>query len=353
MSATTGPAAQPTDRAADPATGQGPDAGPAPSPPETSPEASPEAAFEASPEASSGIAPLDPAADARRPDPVARMRALAQAADKRADPAWLAGQEERKRLEAEFHDRKHEEQEAARAAQAMDTYEAIYSNRKYYQAVAGCSNYTDAWIAEECRGRIVLDYCCGVGGTSIKAARAGADLVIGIDISPSSLKVAQKRAEEAGVADRIVFVLGDAEATGLPEGSVERTICSGVLHHLDLDHAGPELFRVTAPGGRVLAVEALDYNPAIKLYRMRTPHLRTEWEKAHILSLKDVRKLGGYFDVPEIRYWHITAIAAPHLPRAFGPVLNGIDRVLERIPFVQRMAWMFTFVLRKPDAPAA
>ncbi|RKF12424.1 class I SAM-dependent methyltransferase [Roseovarius spongiae] len=279
---------------------------------------------------------------------VDQMRDFANAADKRNDKSWLTSQEERKRLESEFHDKKHEEMEKAKADKAMDTYEAVYTNRKYYKAVRACSDYTNAWIERECKGQIVLDYCCGVGGTSIKAAKAGADLVIGIDISESSLKVAQKRAEAEGVADRILFILGDAENTGLPEGSVERTICSGVLHHLDLDHAGPELFRVTAPGGKVLSIEALDYNPAIKLYRMRTPDLRTEWEKAHILSLKDVRKMGEYFEVPDIRFWHITAIAAPHLPGFMLPVLNGLDRVLEKIPMVQRLAWMFTFEMRKP-----
>lgn len=276
------------------------------------------------------------------------MRKFAIAADQRNDPSWLSQLDERKQLESEFHDRKHEEMEEAKANKAMDTYEAVYTNRKYYKAVHACSEYSEQWIRDECNGRIVLDYCCGVGGSSIKAAKAGADLVIGIDISESSLNVAQKRAEEAGVADRIVFVLGDAENTGLPDDSIERTICSGVLHHLDLDFAGPELFRVTAPDGKALAIEALDYNPAIKLYRSMTPDIRTEWEKAHILSMKDIRKLRGYFRVDDVRFWHITGIAAPHLPGFMAPVLNGIDRVLEKIPYVQRLAWMFTFVMEKP-----
>ena len=277
------------------------------------------------------------------------MRRCSKSADKRNDPNWLDGQEERKRLESEFHDKKHEEMEEAKANSAMDTYEAVYTNRKYYKAVRACSAYSEKWIKEECQGKIVLDYCCGVGGSSIKAAKAGADLVIGIDISESSLNVAQKRAEEAGVADRIVFVLGDAENTGLPDNSIERTICSGVLHHLDLDYAGPEIFRVTAAGGKALAIEALDYNPAIKLYRMRTPDIRTEWEKAHILSLKDIRKLREYFRVDDIRYWHIVGIAAPHLPSFISPVLNAVDRILEKIPLIQQMAWMFTFVMEKPE----
>lgn len=284
---------------------------------------------------------------------VAQMRKFAQKADKRNDPTWLESQEERKRLESEFHDKKHEEMEEAKANKAMDTYEAVYTNRKYYKAVHACSAYSDQWIKEQCKSKIVLDYCCGVGGSAIKAAHAGADLVIGIDISESSLKVAQQRAEDAGVADRVVFILGDAENTGLPENSVERIICSGVLHHLDLDFAGPELFRTSAPGGKALAIEALDYNPAIKLYRMRTPDIRTEWEKAHILSMKDIRNLRKYFIVDDIRFWHIVGIAAPHLPNFMNPILNGIDRVLEKIPYVQRMAWMFTFIMEKPSVSPA
>lgn len=279
---------------------------------------------------------------------VNEMRMFAQAADKRNDPTWMKQQDERKRLESEFHDKKHNELQEAEANNAVDTYEAVYTNRKYYRAVRACSNYSRNWVEQECKGKIVLDYCCGVGGTSIRAAKAGADLVIGIDISESSLKVAQQTAKQAGVADRIIFMLGDAENTGLPDNSIERTICSGVLHHLDLEHAGPELFRVTAPGGTALAVEALDYNPAIKLYRALTPDIRTEWEKAHILSMKDVRNLRKFFNVDDVRFWHITGIAAPHLPAFMSPILNGLDRVLEKIPFIQRMAWMFTFVMEKP-----
>ncbi len=41
-----------------------------------------------------------------------------------------------------------------------------------------------------------------------------------------------------------------------------------------------------ALGERILCIEALDYNPTIKLYRMCTPDMRTKWEKAHEPVLK-------------------------------------------------------------------
>lgn len=255
--------------------------------------------------------------------------------------------EERKSLEAEFHDRKHRELEAAQQHQAMDTFEAVYTNRKYYRAVNAAYEYTANWIQKELKGKVYLDYCCGIGESSIKAAKAGASLVIGIDISEYSLRRAEENAREAGVADRCVFFRGDAENTGLPDGCIDRIVCNGVLHHLDVSQAFPELERILAPGGKIFAIEALDYNPAIKMYRMRTPDIRTEWEKAHILSMKDIKLARKYFDVPRPKYWHILGIIGPHMPSVFQPVLNGIDRVLEKIPGIQLLAWIFTFELRK------
>lgn len=134
----------------------------------------------------------------------------------------------------------------------------------------------------------------------------------------------------------------------MPDGSVDAIICSGMLHHLDLSYAFPELRRILAPGGRILAVEALDYNPAIKLYRRLTPAMRTEWEKAHILSLADLRFASRFFNIGEIRYWHILGIAAPHLG-PLAPVVHAVDRVLEKVPYAQRLSWIFTFELLKAE----
>lgn len=279
---------------------------------------------------------------------IEELRAIVASLDLRTKTGSEAVElEERKLLEAEFHDRKHKELATAQKEQAMDTFEAVYNNRKYYKAVNAAYQHAEDWMHKELKDKIYLDYCCGIGGNAIKAAQAGAKLVIGIDISDYSLRRAEERAQEAGVADRCIFLKGDAENTGLPDGCIDRIICSGVLHHLDVTQAFPELERILAPSGKILAIEALDYNPAIKMYRLRTPNIRTEWEKAHILSLKDLRLARKYFNVPRPKFWHILGILGPHVPSVFQPVLNGVDRVLEKIPGVQLLAWIFTFELHK------
>lgn len=258
------------------------------------------------------------------------------------DAEWLASLDDRKRRELEFHDRDRNRQLVE--SMDSDTYERFYGNKKYYGATALSKDYVQNWIRRMSPERVVLDYACGNGGGAISAAKAGAALAIGLDISRVSVTNAAKDAHAAGVGDRCVFVQADAENTKLPDGSVDIVICNGMLHHLDLSYAFPELRRILAPGGRILAVEALDYNPLIKLYRYVTPEMRTEWEKAHILSLKDIRFARRFFDIGEIRYWHITSIAGPHVPFLM-PVLNAVDRALTAIPLVRLMAWIFTFEL--------
>jgi hypothetical protein len=125
-----------------------------------------------------------------------------------------------------------------------------------------------------------------------------------------------------------------------------------MLHHLDLTYAFPELRRIMKPGGVILAVEALNINPAMKLYRRMTPSMRTEWEKEHILSHRHLKFAEWFFDVRNVRYWHLFVIPAALVQNTplFGPsVLLGeaLDAVAMRIPLLNRLAWQFTFEMHK------
>lgn len=266
------------------------------------------------------------------------------AIDKISDEEWKSTLNDRKRKELEFHDRDRNRSKIEES-KASDTYEKFYGNKKYYATTQRSNEFVKDWIAKECKGKIFLDYACGNGINAIWAAKNGAALSLGFDISGVSVRNAREAVAEGGLGNALFFQ-ADAENTRLPDNSIDAIICSGMLHHLDLSYAIPELRRILKPGGKVLAIEALDYNPAIKIYRWLTPDMRTEWEKAHILDLDDVKFASRFLDVEIIRYWHVVGYAGGKFPSLF-PIVDSIDRVLERIPFVQRMAWIFTFVLRK------
>ncbi len=260
---------------------------------------------------------------------------------------WYASLESRKQQESEFHDRMRDPKQIQ--AMGKDQYEEFFSNHRFYRTATLSRQYFFDWIEKRARGKVFLDFACGDGDVALRAAAAGARLAIGIDISGVSIQNARAVARERGLEHNTFFMRADCENTGLPESSVDVVVCAGVLHHLDVTRAFPEIQRILAPGGRVLAFEALDYNPLIKLYRNRNPHQRTEWEKAHILSLKEVRIAKRFFRLGEMRFFHMASILGVWFPGLL-PVLNGLDRLTTRIPGLQLMAWMFTFELlsRKP-----
>lgn len=276
------------------------------------------------------------------------LHATLKANDQITDEEWLASLSERKRKELEFHDRDRNRAEMQKLD--SDTFERFYGNKKYYESTGRCRRYVQEWIEANAPEKVFLDYACGNGKYAIAAARASARLAIGIDISRVSIENARDDARAAGVEATTRFVQGDAEDTRLPDNSVDVVVCSGMLHHLDLSFAFPELRRILAPGGKILAIESLDYNPAIKMYRWMTPEMRTTWEAAHILSLKDIRFARRFFHVQEMRYWHVTGILAPHLRFLPAKVFDAVDLMIERTPLLQLMAWMFTFVLEKKDS---
>jgi SAM-dependent methyltransferase len=278
------------------------------------------------------------------------MIALEELRSRNSDE-FLAILDERKRQERQWANFSRDEQ-GSQAVQG--TNEQRRANFKWYSTTQVSMDYRDRWLAEHVSGKVFLDYACGNGAETLKAARMGAAMAIGIDVSNVSVANGAAAAAREELADRCVFIEGDCENTGLPSNSIDVVLCSYMLHHLDLVHAYPELHRVLKPGGCILASEALNYNPLIRLYRKMTPELRTEWEKEHILSLRDVRAAKRYFNVGEIRYWHLFSVLGafvrtiPPVFRVCMPALNAIDGIITRIPGVQLMAWQFSFELHKP-----
>lgn len=259
---------------------------------------------------------------------------------------WLSSLSPRKSAELEFHDRSRNV-ELVQQAVAQDTYEKFYGNEKYYRATVRSKNHIAEWIQRNAPGRVFLDYACGNGHSARLAAKSGAALAIGLDISNVSIENARRAAVEEGVSANTFYFQADAENTQIPDESIDLIVCNGMLHHLDLSYAFPELRRILKVGGRILSIEALDYNPAIKLYRMLTPAMRTEWETSHILGLSDLTFARRFFDVQDVRYWHVVGYAGGKLPWLL-PALDAADRVIERIPGLNLMAWIFTFELVRP-----
>ena len=251
----------------------------------------------------------------------------------------------RKVREWEFHDI-HRDASLIQGLNVNDKdYKELYGNKKFYKTTERSREFVRNWINKESKNKVFLDYACGEGENAILAAKAGANLSLGFDISSIAVIKAKNNSENL---NNLMFFQADAENTNLPDNSIDLIVCSGMLHHLDLSYAFPEMQRILKPGGKILAIEALDFNYFIKLYRRYTQKMRTEWESKHILSLKEVKLAEKYFQVKEVKFWHVIGYLSAIFPSTMK-IFNNIDRLLEKVPGLQKMAWIFTFELVKKD----
>ncbi|HWL47853.1 MAG TPA: cyclopropane-fatty-acyl-phospholipid synthase family protein [Sphingomonadaceae bacterium] len=78
-------------------------------------------------------------------------------------------------------------------------------------------------------GQRVLDIGCGWGGMALYLNRVADVDVLGVTLSEEQLKVARRRAEEAGVADRVRFELTDYRDV---TGSFDRIVSVGMFEHV-------------------------------------------------------------------------------------------------------------------------
>jgi len=257
--------------------------------------------------------------------------------------------EKRKLEEIEFHNKREED----RKRLSDDEFEKKYSNKRVYKVSDLSFKYLEKILIQHGKGKVCLDYCCGLGNTSKNLYRYGATKVFGIDIAENEVKTARKAVEEAGF-DSTGIIVGDAENTPFNQDQFDLAACIGVLHHLDCNKAFPELYRILKPGGKIIAFEALGYNPIIQLYRKLTPHLRTDWEKDHILTMKELKlakQIFGNKNV-KVKYFHLfTLISLPFTNMFFfKPLLRFLellDRIILKIPGVQLMAWQMVFTIEK------
>lgn len=255
--------------------------------------------------------------------------------------------EARKVEEAEFHDK-------LRGLYATDPAQYGYftSNTKFYSVVESSDDFYYEWLRRNGSGKRILDIGCGNGIATVELARF-AEHVVGIDISPETVKIAEQHSKRLGFESRTTFTVMDAENLTFAPGSFDIVSVRGVLHHLDLDAVLSQAARVLTPDGKAIFLEALANNPIIHAYRRRTPHLRTAWETEHILRFEDTAKMRRYFYKVEVRPFHLAVLAAVPFRKTpiFKPllaVLEKADQAVLRLPGLRKQGWMGCFLVANP-----
>src|SRR6266496_4491097 len=115
----------------------------------------------------------------------AELRAWIDSQPQTLGNSWVDQLEARKRAEAAVHDE-------CRAGHKDE--QKVAPNQRFYEAATIVSDYIESWIEQSAsvRSGTFLDYACGNGIYTIQAARAGANLAVGIDISETSIRNADE-----------------------------------------------------------------------------------------------------------------------------------------------------------------
>ena len=105
-------------------------------------------------------------------------------------------------------------------------------------------------------GNRILDVGAGEGEAEIRLGRKQVSQLrfFGVDLMIERVMVARR--ETRAHNQRVGYATADARALPFRDGAFDSTFCVAVLQHIaDVESAVKEFARVTAPGGRIVAVE--------------------------------------------------------------------------------------------------
>jgi ubiquinone/menaquinone biosynthesis C-methylase UbiE len=183
-------------------------------------------------------------------------------------------------------------------------------------------------------GMSVLEMGCGAGYFTGELARSGADIVA-IDVSPELLEIAKANSS----APNVRYEVQNACELNYPDAVFESVVGNSVLHHLEIEAALREIYRVLKLGGSVYFTEPNMLNPQIAIQK-NVPWIKRKLgdspdETAFFRwPLRRVLEQTGYRDIriDPFDFLH------PKTPVPFIDRLSAFGRFLENMPVISEFA---------------
>lgn len=183
-------------------------------------------------------------------------------------------------------------------------------------------------------GMAVLELGCGTGSFTRELARSGAEIVA-IDVSPELLEIANANTS----APNVQYQIQNAYALGYPEGMFDSVVGSSVLHHLEIEDAILDIYRVLKTEGTIYFTEPNMLNPQIAIQK------NIPWIKR---KLGDSPEETAFFRWPLRRLLERTGyrnvridpfdFLHPKTPVALIDQVKAFGRFLENVPVISEFA---------------
>ncbi len=178
----------------------------------------------------------------------------------------------------------------------------------------------------------VLDVGCGPGMQTLEVARlCGGGKVTAVDNHAPFLEEVRRRAEKAGLSDRIETVEADMAALPFPEGSFYLVWSEGALYNMGFDKALVEMRRFLKPGACLAASELAwltdsPPDPVRAFWEREYPVMRNTAQNLALFEKSGYAVLGS-FTLPAEDWW--TSLYTPLLLRLerFEKEFAGVKEV--------------------------
>lgn len=251
--------------------------------------------------------------------------------------------DKRQNSESSFHDRKYSQESQGEQYPLHYTVNPTYPI--YQRMLDGMGDLS---------GKRVLEYGCGEGWITRDLVKKGG-LVSAFDISHEAVRRTKEVIALEGFSDQCDISQMGAEQLHYPDQYFDIAVGFAIIHHLDLNLAISELYRVLKPGGIAYFAEPLGKNPLINLYRKLTPQYRTEDEEPINLK-KLIPILCNFKELRHKEFYFIAlgAIALSYLPfgKKIFPTVNRKlmkidDQLLNYFPSLGSLAWYTLLEIRK------
>lgn len=183
------------------------------------------------------------------------------------------------------------------------------------------------FLADASPGDHVAELGSGTGSILLDLARRRPDLKFsGIEPVAGYVDFARRRAAEAGIVN-VAFHVGVAEDIGgMGLGAVQWWFTSDVLHHLvDESAAVAAVTAASAPRSQWTMIEPNALNPYIAVYQARTAGERNFRVRRFSATLA-----ARGWQVGRRQHVFLAPASVEHL----SPLLQRIERVVERVPIV-------------------
>jgi ubiquinone/menaquinone biosynthesis C-methylase UbiE len=197
------------------------------------------------------------------------------------------------------------------------------------------------------RGKKVMDLGCGSGEQVIALLHRGAK-VVGLDLSPDLIAIAQRRLQMEGLEAEVR--VGSAYETGVPDASVDVVFCMSLIHHLDLPKVKAEMLRVLGPGGFVVLKEPIRFNRSYEFVRSFFPNQEDVSDDEHPLTKDEFRAFQKEFQCDGLRFFRLPWVGVVEriTPSATNFAFRASNLIMANFSFLSRFATVAVIRLRKP-----